>query len=68
MFNEENTVEQVALDILCDGVELNRVAEELSSHSDEVGIWHFGHAENLRHQNSDILYRLRAACRTGLPS
>ncbi|XSG83656.1 MAG: hypothetical protein ACPW60_07915 [Methylohalobius sp. ZOD2] len=28
MFNEENTVEQMVLDTLCDGVTSNRVAEE----------------------------------------
>jgi len=34
MFNEENTVEQTVLDILCGGVISNMVADELASYSD----------------------------------
>ena len=35
MFNEENTVEQMVLDTLCDGVTLNMVAEELACYGGE---------------------------------
>jgi len=37
MFNEENTVEQMVLDTLCDGLASNTIAEELTGldeHSD----------------------------------
>ncbi|MES9830094.1 MAG: hypothetical protein ABW201_17685 [Candidatus Thiodiazotropha sp.] len=32
MFNEENTVEQMVLDTLCEGVTSNMVAEKLASY------------------------------------
>lgn len=34
MFNEENTVKQMVLDMLCGGVTSNMVAKELASYGD----------------------------------
>ncbi len=55
MFNEENTVEQMVLDTLCDGVASNMVAEELASYGGEVKGWRFVSAEELPRQHSDVL-------------
>ncbi|ABA90158.1 type I restriction-modification system, restriction subunit [Syntrophotalea carbinolica DSM 2380] len=55
MFNEENTVEQMALDMLCGGVISNMVAEELASYGGEIKGWRFVAAEELPRQHSDVL-------------
>ena len=55
MFNEENTVEQMVLDTLFDGVTSNMVAEELASYGGEVKGWRFVPAEDLPRKHSDVL-------------
>ena len=55
MFNEENTVEQMVLDTLCEGVTLNMVAEERACYGGEIKSWRFIAAEELPRQHSDVL-------------
>ena len=55
MFNEENTVEQMVLDMLCGGVTSNMDAEELASYGGEIKGWRFVAAEELPRQQSDVL-------------
>jgi type I restriction enzyme R subunit len=55
MFNEENTVEQMVLDTLCEGVTSNMVAEERASYGGEIKSWRFIAAEELPRQHSDVL-------------
>ena len=55
MFNEENTVEQMVLDTLCEGVTSNMVAEERACYGGEIKSWHFVAAEELPRQYSDVL-------------
>ncbi len=55
MFNEENTVEQMVLDTLCEGVTSNMVAEERASYGGEVKGWRFVPAVELPRQHSDVL-------------
>jgi len=55
MFNEENTVEQMVLDTLCEGVTSNMVAEERACYGDEIKSWRFVAAEELPRQHSDVL-------------
>ncbi|WP_293649701.1 hypothetical protein [Thiolapillus sp.] len=55
MFNEENTVEQLVLDTLCDGVTSNMVAEERACYGGEVKSWCFIAAEELPRPHSDVL-------------
>ncbi|QKK02363.1 MAG: HsdR family type I site-specific deoxyribonuclease [Pseudomonadota bacterium] len=55
MFNEENTVEQMVLDTLCEGVSSNMVAEERACYGGEVKSWRFIAAEELPRQHSDVL-------------
>jgi len=54
MFNEENTVEQMVLDTLCDVVSGNMVAEEQELYGDEIKGWRFVPAEELPRQHSDV--------------
>ena len=55
MFNEENTVEQMVIDMLCSGVTTNMVAEERASYGGEVKGWRFMSADELPRQHSDVL-------------
>ena len=55
MFNEENTVEQMVLDTLCDRVTSNMVAEELAGYRGQVQGWRYVPAEELPRQYSDVL-------------
>tara|TARA_R110000851_G_scaffold243845_2_gene396641 strand:- start:1283 stop:4243 length:2961 start_codon:yes stop_codon:yes gene_type:complete len=54
-FNEENTVEQMVLDTLCDGAALNGIAEEPASYGVESKGWRFVSAEELPRQHSEVL-------------
>ncbi|MEW8290600.1 MAG: HsdR family type I site-specific deoxyribonuclease [Candidatus Thiodiazotropha endolucinida] len=55
MFNEENTVEQMVLDTLCEGVTSNMVADERACYGGEIKSWRFIAAEELPRQHSDVL-------------
>ena len=55
MFNEESTVEQLALHTLCCDAPLNRVAEQRTGSSGETKSWRFVPAEELPRQYSDVL-------------
>lgn len=55
MFNEENTVEQMVLDTLCDSVASNMVKEESAGYGGEIKGWRFVSAEELSRQHSDVL-------------
>tara|TARA_R110002049_G_scaffold47725_1_gene137890 strand:+ start:6561 stop:9515 length:2955 start_codon:yes stop_codon:yes gene_type:complete len=55
MFNEENTVEKMVLDTLCDELTSNMVAEERACYGDEIKTWRFIAAEELPRQHSDVL-------------
>lgn len=47
MFNEENTVEKLALDTFCGGMIANRVGEESASYGGEIKGWRFVATEEL---------------------
>jgi type I restriction enzyme, R subunit len=57
MFNEENTVEQMILNTLCDGATLNIVTEELASYGSEIKGWRFISPDALPRQHSDVLVK-----------
>jgi type I restriction enzyme, R subunit len=46
-FNEENTVEQMVLDTLCDGIDKDLAAERHESYGDKVKGWRFVSADDL---------------------
>jgi type I restriction enzyme, R subunit len=55
MFNEENSVEQMVLDTLCDGAILNMAAETPAGYGDKPAAWGFVAADALPRQHSDML-------------
>lgn len=54
-FSEENTIEPLIIDTLCDCSASNRVAEERAWYSGAVKGWRFVAAEELPRQHSDVL-------------
>jgi type I restriction enzyme, R subunit len=54
-FDEENTVEQMVLDTLCDGATLNMAAEAADAYGNKPTAWHFVSADALPRQQSDVL-------------
>jgi type I restriction enzyme R subunit len=55
MFDEENTIEQMDLNMLCDGVTSNMIAEELANYRSGTKGWRFVSAEELPRQHPDVL-------------
>lgn len=55
MFNEENTIEQLVLDTLCEIGSESLVAEKDPTYKGEVKGWRFVPAEDLPRQHSDVL-------------
>lgn len=54
MFNEENTVEQMVLDTLSDGMTLNMVADSSAPYGAMPKGWKYIPAERLPRQHSDV--------------
>ncbi len=55
MFNEENTVEQMALDTLRGSVSESRMVEEHACYGGEIKSWRFLLAKELPREYSDVL-------------
>jgi type I restriction enzyme, R subunit len=55
VFNEENSVEQMVLDTLCDGATLNMAAETPTGYGDKPAAWRIVAADALPRQHSDML-------------
>lgn len=54
MFNEENTVEQMVIDVLCGSVSRTMAAETRAPYAGEPGGWRYIPAELLPRQYSDV--------------